>query len=145
MGGMTWHYFAPYQKDVAQALEDLREGVFRSGNYRKPFLHRDSSFQPRTIEQLWETFAQDDDLGGTHTIIDIFQVSRTPEMGCASPLPEEEIVNIFGTSMPDKDAVSKAAQDIVFEDYIERWQAIYLPYYENGAPSGLLFYGASGD
>ncbi len=145
MGGMTWHYFAPYQEDTAKALEDLREEVFRSGNYRKPFGHESSDFQPQSIDELWQTFAQVEDVGGTHSILDIFQVSETPEMASVSPLPPQDIIRIFGTATPDKAMLVKAVEADSF-DHVPRWHCISLAAFDaNGEPVELLFYGVSVD
>jgi hypothetical protein len=36
MGATGWAYFVPYQEDIGQALEELKEAVFREGRYEKP-------------------------------------------------------------------------------------------------------------
>jgi hypothetical protein len=37
MGATAWHYFTPYQADVAAALQELRRQVFERGAYFKPW------------------------------------------------------------------------------------------------------------
>jgi protein tyrosine phosphatase len=36
MGASGWVYFVPFQVDIAKALQQLREEVFRRGDYFKP-------------------------------------------------------------------------------------------------------------
>jgi len=33
VGASSWYYFAPYQKDVSQVLQELRQAVFAKGEY----------------------------------------------------------------------------------------------------------------
>jgi hypothetical protein len=141
MGATMWHYFVPYQEDVTQALEDLQAEVFRSGAYQKPFALQESGEEPETLDQMRQFM----DENGTHSILDFYQVSETPEFASVSPLSTEEVTKIFGTSMPDKTMLLKAVESDSF-DYIPRWHCIYLSSFNaDGAPSELLFYGASGD
>jgi hypothetical protein len=37
MGASGWSYFVPYQKDINRALQDLKDEVFKRGQYEKPF------------------------------------------------------------------------------------------------------------
>jgi hypothetical protein len=36
MGASGWSYFVPYQSDIEQALQELRQAVFERGAYYKP-------------------------------------------------------------------------------------------------------------
>jgi hypothetical protein len=33
MGASGWRYFVPYQPDIQQALQELREDVFKRGEF----------------------------------------------------------------------------------------------------------------
>src|SRR5579859_6346410 len=39
MGASGWSYFIPYQEDIAQALQDLRQKIFEEGDYQKLWLY----------------------------------------------------------------------------------------------------------
>jgi hypothetical protein len=70
MGASGWSYYVPYVADLGEALERLREQVFRGGKY---FL-RNPSKKPKTIKKLLEMNAEE----GTHSILDITRVAPTP-------------------------------------------------------------------
>lgn len=142
MGATTWQYFVPYQQDVGKVLQELREEVFRAGAYRPP-RERDPSRarKPESIQQLVRRAREQ----GTHSIIDIEKASVSPEPSAVCPLPDEAIEQIFGTSTPSRQAIEVAAAHGDFEDYGRRGRGIYLPAFEDGAPTKLFFWGYSGD
>ena len=37
MGASGWRYFVPYQQNINRALQDLKDEVFRRGQYENPF------------------------------------------------------------------------------------------------------------
>jgi len=140
MGATTWKYFVPYQEDVDKALEELREDVFRSGEYELPYSFREMATDKlESIQQLRELAAEE----GTHSILDIYQISDEADFGSVCPLPEEALVQIFGTATPTHSMVD--AEQFGFEEYVRRWQGIYFPVFENGQPTELFFWGYSGD
>jgi len=95
--------------------------------------------KPESIQQLLEAVAEE----GTHSILDIYQVSDVSDFGSVYPLPEEAIVQIFGTATPTHSMVD--AERFGFEEYVRRWQGIYFSVFENGHPTELFFWGYSGD
>jgi TusA-related sulfurtransferase len=142
MGATTWQYFVPYQQDVSKALEELREETFRTGAYEIPYGIEEAGIEkPESIEQLLEAAAEE----GTHSILDIYQVSSSPDFGSITPLPPEAILQIFATSTPTHEQIEAAAERGSFEEYVQRWQGIYIRVFQNDTPSELFFWGYSGD
>jgi len=39
MGASGWSYYTPYQQDIAQALQELRQKVFEAGDYQQYWLY----------------------------------------------------------------------------------------------------------
>lgn len=138
MGASGWKYYVPYQADIGQALQDLRNEVFRSGQYYK--LHPDR--QPATIEELLEMNGDE----GTHSIMDIFMVAPGPDYGVAAPLSPDELIQYFKTARPthaDVENNPAAVDDI--QTSRGRWIGTYIITYDGDAPSEILFFGHSGD
>jgi hypothetical protein len=138
MGASGWKYFVPYQADIGQALLDLRNEVFRSGQYYK--LNPDR--EPVTIEELLEMNGEQ----GTHSILDIFMVAAHLDYGMAAPLSRDELIRYFGTDRPTRTEVedNPAALDDI-QTRRGRWLGSYIIIHEGGAPSEILFFGHSGD
>jgi hypothetical protein len=132
MGGEAWSYFTPFEKSVHAALEKLRDQVFESGKFRG------SEMEPGSPE---EALANMEDQG-TASILDITDVSPTPEFCAVSPLPDEELESYFGTTEPTHEMILEN-QD--FFEPIERGQGIYMTVYNNGRPSEYFFAGYSFD
>jgi hypothetical protein len=166
MGASGWQYFVPYQSDIKKALNELREQVFQSGKYykRAPFwqyteeseyddapdedarqeliqwLRRMKAMkEPTTIEELFQWNEED----GTHSILDVKDVSDAPDFGTISPLSPEELISLFGTSEPTKAMVEQKADEIM--GLRERWQGTYVILYEDGLPNEIFITGFSGD
>lgn len=132
MGGDAWSYFTPFERSVHAALEKLRDQVFESGKFRG------SELDPSSPE---EAFANMEDQG-TASILDITDVSPTPEYCAVCPLSDEDLETYFGTTEPTREMV-EANHD--FFDPIERGQGIYFTVYKNGRPSEYFFAGYSFD
>jgi hypothetical protein len=41
MGASGWSYYTPYQQDIAQALQELRQRVFEAGDYQQYWLYNE--------------------------------------------------------------------------------------------------------
>jgi hypothetical protein len=175
MGASDWNYFAPYQKNISKALQELREAVFQRGQYyqRPPywqnmtfeeFLPPDpdlteedkadylAEFQklqtlpePTSIETLIQWNAED----GTHSIIDIDEIAPTPSFGTAAPLSNEALERFFGTDKPTREMIESQASDLgVFlqqEMGRSRWEGTYIVVYKDSEPDEIYFTGYSGD
>lgn len=104
MGASEWRYFTPYQPDIQQALQQLRENVYRQGRYyMRPAFWRTMTFEeylppdpdltendrayyfesfqnlqalkePTSIETLIEWNGEE----GTHSILDMDEVVDRP-------------------------------------------------------------------
>jgi len=166
MGASGWTYFVPYQSDISNALKELREQVFQSNKYykREPLWQDmdDDEYanepdedlreqltdwlrtmkamkEPTTIEELFMWNEED----GTHSIIDITDISSTPDFGKAAPLSSQQLMNLFGTEKPTKNMIEQKADEIM--QLRERWQATYIIIYKDGLPDQIFFTGYSGD
>ena len=166
MGASGWQYFVPYQSDIAKALNELREQVFESDDYYKRLpLWQDmdedeyanepnedireqltswlrtmkAMKDPTTIEELFMWNGED----GTHSILDINNVSDSPDFGTISPLSQKELMSFFGTYEPTRAMVEQKANEIM--DLRERWQGTYVIVYKDGLPNEIFFTGFSGD
>lgn len=175
MGASSWSYFVPYQADIFKALQELREEVFRKGEYyQRPPYWKDMTFEesfphdldlteedkadylaefqalqalpePTSIETLLQWNAED----GTHSIIDIKKITPTSDFGAAAPLSAEELKRIFGTEKPTREMIKTKEEDLVVflqeELGRSRWQGTYIVVYKGNEPVQIYFTGSSGD
>jgi hypothetical protein len=170
MGASSWFYLVDDRDDVAAALHELRLRVFASGDYYKPdllgtpppsfekfcrqmpsdfdedelreeydALVRLSTMVPTTPEEAVEKAAEE----GTHSILDIDAIADQPKFGAALPMPEAELVRLFGSTRPERSAVEAARNAI--DSPAGRCTAYHFRVYQNGVPRWLCFAGVSGD
>jgi hypothetical protein len=132
MGAEPWSYFTKYDSNVQRALSKLRDEVFQAGNYRY------AEEGPSSIDEALEIA----DADGTASILDIMQISDTPDFCCAAPFTKSELTNYFGTERPTR-ADIEGSEDY-WED-MERGQARYAVCYANGTPAEIYFAGYSFD
>jgi len=59
-----------------------------------------------------------------------------------SPLPPEELRELFGTEQPTLEAIEKSDE---FIDRLERGQGVYILLYQQGKPQKIYFAGYSYD
>ena len=169
MGASGWHYFTPYREDVGQALEELRQRVFRSGEYgdwwqvgrmtdaelaalppalRDVFTKRRDDIRslqasrppPATIDEALQRAGEE----GTHTILDICRgLSAGPGLTTAFPMPDDLMLAFFGTTCPTREQVeaNRRARD----EGPDRWECWYVVAYKDGRPDEIYFEGSSGD
>jgi hypothetical protein len=172
MGASLWMYFVPYQEDVQAALNALREDVFRRGDYFR--LDYDLNAEPPTADQLRGRFGDDAEMhaeamreehewrkgldptadidtlldwnadAGTHSILDISEVSETPEHSTVYPLPAQQMRDVFGTDQPTR-ADIQANETSLDGLIVARWTGFYFPVYQDGQPQEWCFFGVSGD
>jgi len=147
MGGEPWFYFVPYQTDINRALQGLRKREFDAGRYNPvtPFPEFPVAAnapapgaQHASIEEAIEAA----DADGTRSILDIERVSDDPDYGAITPLSEDNIVELFGTSTPTREMIE--SNEDLFET-IDRGQGIYIVAYRDGEPSEIFFAGYSFD
>jgi hypothetical protein len=132
MGAEPWDYFVPYESNIQSALNRLREREFRAGRFRG------SEGRPATIEQAVELM----DADGTGSILDITHVAEEPDFCAVCPLPEEVMLDLFGTDRPTR-AMIEANMDF-YED-IDRGQGVYIIAYKDDKPTEIFFGGYSFD
>lgn len=132
MGAEPWDYWVPYQQSIQQALDDLREQVFRSGGYRG------SNLKPATPEEAVENMEAD----GTASILDITSVSDEPEFCAVCPLSEEQLRDFFDTTQPTREQIE---HNLEFFENIERGHGVYIIAFQDGKPSEIFFGGYSFD
>ena len=132
MGAEPWVCFAKYDANIQHVLDKLREEEFAAGRYRY------AEEEPSSIEEALEIA----DADGTASILDIMQVSDTPDFCCAAPFNDDELKAYFGTNRPTRAHVESS--DDYWED-IERGHARYAVLYSNDRPSEIYFAGYSFD
>ena len=163
MGASSWDYFVPHQQSIENALNELREQVFRSGKFfLRPqmeinpdsfadapeeireqvlaWIEREKSFsQPTTLKALIDWNGEE----GTHSIIDVEHVSPIPAFGSASPFSTNQLIEIFGTDKPERSMIEQQKSEIA--RMRKRWEASYIVVYKDGKPDEIFFSGYSGD
>ena len=147
MGGHAYYYTVPYDGDLEQALDDLREREFRAGRYNPamrlidfPIAANSPAPGPRhaTIEDALAASGAE----GTRSILDIHAIGDAPDFSTAGPLPPEVLRGLYGTERPTRAAVES---DDSFAEDIERGTAAYVLLYEGDTPTAVYFTGCSCD
>jgi len=173
MGASDWNYFVPYETDISKALQNLREVTFQQGKYyqRDPYW-KEMTFEdflppgmdeeetaeyleefqilqalpePISIEALIKWNGEE----GTHSIIDIREVTPISGFGAVAPLSSEELKMFFGTDKPTREMIENKAYELsIFlqnELARSRWEGTYIIVYQGDEPAEIYFTGYSGD
>ncbi len=130
MGAEPWSDFVPYDNNLQEAVDKLKEREFRAGRY--------SEENPSTIEEAREVA----DADGTASILDIDRVGHEPDFGVVATLPSEQLIALFGTAQPTR-AMIEGNED--FYEEIDRGQGICVIVYDGGKPSEIFLAGYSYD
>jgi hypothetical protein len=154
MGSEPYYYFVRYQRDIEEALQQLRRREFEAGRYnplirRRPFMESPTdspNSKPRTsrmerhgsIEEAREAAGAD----GTRSILDIEHIGDQPDFCVATRIDPEALKDLYGTTEPTHEMIEP---NMGFLDDIERGHAIYVVVYKNGQPDELFFAGYSFD
>ena len=147
MGGDPYWYFVKYNKDINQALQELREREFKAGRYSPvtPVLEfpiNDNSPSPgpqhSSIEEAFEASEPD----GTASILDIMKIGEEPDYCVAARTSDELLEELYGTTKPTREMIEDGL-DIL--DDVDRGQARYVVVYKDEKPSEILFCGYSFD
>lgn len=147
MGGEPWFYLVDYESDINSALQKLRQREFKAGRYNPVISFPQYPIGPQSpapgakhssIEEAFE----DADADGTRSILDMERVSDAPDYGAVAPLPDEDLLELFGTTRPTREMVDSNYD--LFEA-LERGQGVYIVVYADDQPSGIFFAGYSFD
>ncbi|BDI33514.1 hypothetical protein CCAX7_55650 [Capsulimonas corticalis] len=171
MGATQWRHFIPYQPDIEAALKQLRNEVFERGDYSYGGLdtlaatierldpeagrkYRErlallspnitKSRRPKSIESLLKKYGDT----GAHSVLDIDHICAAPEYGGLSPVPEDCVVEIFGTPYPSRDLLSPdngGGLRLYDCNLYGRWSAVYLVLFTGETPTEYYIEGCSGD
>ena len=147
MGGHPWFYFVAYQSDINSALQELRRREFEAGRYNPamwmpPFPVDVNSPAPGAQHASIEEAMEAADADGTRSILDMERISGTPDYGAVSRLPDEELIDLFGTNKPTREMIEE--NDDLFE-MLERGQGVYVIAYRDDEPTEIYFAGYSYD
>jgi len=147
VGAHPYWYTVPYQSDLSEALQGLRNREFQAGRYNPvmPFPQfpiSPMSPAPGARHATIEAALEASDADGSRSILDIFSIGEEPGFLVAAPLNNKILETTYGTTQPTQQMV-EANMD--FLEQIERGHAAYIILYEHGAPTAILFAGYSFD
>lgn len=172
MGASGWSYFVPYRSDVKKAFVDLKESIFRSKDYYDPYARYNDDFSfeeflpkginltedlkrifriefenvlkaKKTVAATIEELLLKNGESGTHSILDIREISDSDDRNKSGRISDTDLQSIFSTLTPSKKQVEDNQMDI--QTYRGRWMCTYVIVYENDKPTELFFTGYSGD
>jgi hypothetical protein len=147
MGAEPYFYFVKHQPDVGAALHELRQREFRAGRYNPaiPFPRYPvdpAAPSPGAQHDSIDEAMEDADADGTRSILDLDHVSDEPEFCAVTPLDDELLEQLYGTTRPTRAMIEGNME--FFED-IERGHGIYAIVYKDDKPDEILFAGYSFD
>jgi hypothetical protein len=147
MGAHPYWYFVPFQSDVQAALDQLREREFKAGRYNPvvsflnfPLGANAPAPGPKHPSIQKALAAAEED--GTRSILDIEQVADEPDFCTASPLDEELLEDLYGTTQPTRSMIEG---NMDFMEEVDRGQCVYCTVHKDGKPHEILFAGYSFD
>jgi hypothetical protein len=159
MGASDWRYVTPYRGDVAAALRDLRERVFRDREYYWWDDFEEDEPRPATIDGIWASPRMRE--SGTHSVLDVSRVVTTTappnpgnsgDYGTVRPLAADRVAHHFGNERPSRTQFEALAMDPStpgHADFINeltmRGAGLYVLLYDGGRPTEAGFWGYSGD
>lgn len=115
-------------------------------NFSPWYLERIQSGEVSTLEELRAMQCVSSD--GTHSPLDIFNVTDGPEDFSLCPMTSDQIVEVFGTRKVDRGEVAEMEKMYVackIPGAYARWQAVYCPLYTDDCVTHAYVEGASGD
>jgi hypothetical protein len=170
MGAHPYFYFVPYQSDIQRALDLLREREFQAGHYHPamraanpPRYMFEMKFPPDSswpspgpkhgsIREAVDSAMEE----GTGSILDLNRVTSQPDFGAVSPIPDGDLIKLFGTTKPTRELLEtllfpKRREDYradlmeLFWDRIRRGEGRYVILSAASEPSELFLVGYSWD
>jgi hypothetical protein len=147
MGAHPYYYVVKHQADLNAALQELRQREFEAGRYNPvidfpSFPIGPNSPTPGAQHASMQEARDDSDADGTRSILDLDHVSDEPEYFAVTPLSEQVLQQLYGTTQPTRSMVEK---DMDFLDDIERGQGVSIVLYKDGRPDEIFFAGYSFD
>ena len=85
---------------------------------------------------------EDADADGTRSILDLDHVADEPDFGAVTPLDEDVLEELYGTTQPTRGMIESNTD---FFENIDRGQGIYITVYRDGQPDEIFFAGYSFD
>lgn len=151
MGASDWRYFVPYQEDLGQALQELRQQVFSTGDY---WWYGDSEYlspadrtpRPAQLENLFDDEHARE--AGTHSILDVRRVVDPDQprdwydQGTIIPATADEIRAAIGTDRPTRADTAELDDKLPRARWVGRCAVLHD---DHGTPTELTFWGHSGD
>ena len=132
MGAEPYSYEVEYEEELENLFRKLQQSVFESKDFRC------NVDNPSSIQEV----LMNADESGTASILDIFGLSDSHQIGHLSPLTEEEKSEYFGTLKPSLGQVKNSNK---FWDSIGRVEARYVIIYEGDKPVNIFVAGYSAD
>lgn len=159
MGASGWQYVSPYHGDVAVALRDVRERVFRDEQYYWWDDSEEDQPRPATIDGIWESQPMRE--AGTHSILDVSRVvtatappnpGNRDDYGTVRPLAPDQVAHHFGTPRPSRAQFEALATDVSTPGHVDfineltmGGAGLYVLLYDGQTPTEVGFWGYSGD
>lgn len=137
MGAQPYYYFCSYQKDIGNALQNLRQNEFEAGRYNSAmyelglsmssfaFPPSSSSVSPGAKHSSIEEAFQAGGSEGTGSILDIQSISKTAEFMASSPLSVDFLLRFFKTDKPTRKLVESVIihEELLDEDDLDSLDA----------------------
>lgn len=147
MGAKGYFYFTNYQRNILDALQELREREFMAGRYSPAaddleFPIVPESPAPGAAHESIEDALNDSGEEGTCSILDLHTIADKPDLYTAGRLSDERLSALYGTTQPTREMVERNMD--FFRD-IDRGEGLYIVIYKDGVPDGLFFAGYSFD
>jgi len=150
MGGEPWFYIVPYQPNITQALNELKQREFNAGRYNPatPFPTFPVDLQApalgarhKTMQEALRASGAD----GTRSILDMQRVAERPGeagYGVITLVEKESLLECFGTTWPTREMIE---DDLDILESADRGQGVYTLIYRDGQPAKIFFGGVSYD
>ena len=132
MGAEPYSYEMDYEGEMEAVFKKLQQSVFVSKEFRS------NVENPASIQEV----LMNADESGTASILDIFGLSESHQIGHLSPLSEKEAIDYFGTTKPTLDQIKQSNK---FWDSIGRVEARYIIIYDGETPVRIFIAGYSAD
>lgn len=136
-----------HQPNLDKVLNDLRQREFQAGRYF-PAMERlafpvdpqapSPGVQHATIEEAFE----DADADGTRSILDLDHFSDEPDFGAITPLSDDALLGLYGTTQPTREMIEK---DMGFFEDLDRGHGTSIIVFRDGEPDEVFFAGYSYD